>query len=145
MKTQAAAVWEGDLMSGKGKVSSRTSNVLREAGLSWKSRTESVGSNTTPEELLAAAHASCFAMALSHGLAQAGKPPQKLEVTATVSFGPKQGGGFAVQESALEVRGTVSGMDANGFQSAAEAAKEGCPISQALKNNVKLSVRAQLG
>ena len=89
--------------------------------------------------------ASCFAMALSHGLAQAGKPPQKLEVTATVSFGPKQGGGFAVQESALEVRGTVPGMDAGAFQSAAEAAKEGCPISQALKNNVKLSVRAQLG
>ena len=145
MKTQAAAVWEGDLMSGKGKVSSRTSNVLRDAGLSWKSRTESVGSNTTPEELLAAAHASCFAMALSHGLAQAGKPPQKLEVTATVTFGPKQGGGFSVQESALEVRGTVSGMDASGFQTAAEAAKDGCPISQALKNNVKLSVRAQLG
>jgi osmotically inducible protein OsmC len=145
MKTQAAAVWEGDLMSGKGKVSSRTSNVLREAGLSWKSRTESIGSNTTPEELLAAAHASCFAMALSHGLAQAGKAPQKLEVTATVTFGPKQGGGFSVQESALEVRGTVPGMDASGFQTAAEAAKDGCPISQALKNNVKLSVRAQLG
>jgi osmotically inducible protein OsmC len=145
MKTQAAAVWEGDLMSGKGKVSSRTSNVLRDAGLSWKSRTESVGSNTTPEELLAAAHASCFAMALSHGLAQAGKPPQKLEVTATVTFGPKQGGGFSVQESALEVRGTIPGMDASGFQSAAEAAKDGCPLSQALKNNVKLSVRAQLG
>jgi len=145
MKTQAAAVWEGDLMSGKGKVDSRSSGVLRGAGLSWKSRTESVGSNTTPEELLAAAHASCFAMALSHGLAQAGKPPQKLEVTATVTFGPKQGGGFAVQESALEVRGTVAGMDAGAFQSAAEAAKDGCPISQALKNNVKLSVRAQLG
>ena len=145
MKTQAAAVWEGDLMSGKGKVSSRTSTVLKDAGLSWKSRTESVGSNTTPEELLAAAHASCFAMALSHGLAQAGKPPQKLEVTATVTFGPKQGGGFSVQESALEVRGTVPGMDASGFQSAAEAAKDGCPLSQALKNNVKLSVRAQLG
>jgi len=144
MKTRAAAVWEGDLMSGKGKVDSRSSSVLRGAGLSWKSRTESVGSNTTPEELLAAAHASCFAMALSHGLAQAGKPPQKLEVTATVTFGPKQGGGFAVQESALEVRGTVSGMDAGAFQSAAEAAKEGCPISQALKNNVKLSVRASL-
>jgi osmotically inducible protein OsmC len=145
MKTQAAAVWEGDLMSGKGKVNSRTSNVLRDAGLSWKSRTESAGGNTTPEELLAAAHASCFAMALSHGLAQAGKPPQKLEVTATVTFGPKQGGGFSVQESALEVRGTVAGMDANGFQTAAEGAKDGCPISQALKNNVKLSVRAQLG
>src|SRR6267154_3254595 len=136
MKTQAAAVWEGDLMSGKGKVSSKTSGVLRDAGLSWKSRTESAGANTTPEALLAAAHASCFAMALSHGLAQAGKPPQKLEVTATVTFGPKQGGGgFSVQESALEVRGTVPGMDASGFQSAAEAAKDGCPLSQALKNN----------
>ncbi|HEX9575221.1 MAG TPA: OsmC family peroxiredoxin [Myxococcales bacterium] len=145
MQSRAQAVWEGDLMSGKGRVSSRTSGVLRDAGLSWKSRTESAGANTTPEELLAAAHASCFAMALSHGLAQAGKPPQKLDVTATVTFGPKQGGGFSVQESALEVRGSVQGMDAAAFQKAAEAAKDGCPISQALKNNVKLSVKAQLG
>src|SRR5882757_1097075 len=145
MQSRAQAVWEGDLMSGKGKVSSKTSGVLRDAGLSWKSRTEAAGGNTTPEELLAAAHASCFAMALSHGLAQSGKAPQKLDVTATVTFGPKQGGGgFSVQESALEVRGTVPGMDASGFQSAAEAAKDGCPLSQALKNNVKLSVRAQL-
>jgi lipoyl-dependent peroxiredoxin len=145
MQSRAQAVWEGDLMSGKGRVSSRTSGVLRDAGLSWKSRTEEAGGNTTPEELLAAAHASCFAMALSHGLAQAGKPPQKLDVTATVTFGPKQGGGgFSVQESALEVRGTVKGMDAAAFQKAAEAAKDGCPISQALKNNVKLNVQAQL-
>jgi osmotically inducible protein OsmC len=146
MQSRAQAVWEGDLMSGKGKVSSRTSGVLRDAGLSWKSRTEAAGANTTPEELLAAAHASCFAMALSHGLATAGKAPQKLDVTATVTFGPKQGGGgFSVQESALEVRGSVQGMDAAAFQKAAEAAKDGCPISQALKNNVKLSVKAQLG
>jgi lipoyl-dependent peroxiredoxin len=145
MQSRAEAVWEGDLMSGKGKVSSRTSNVLRDAGISWKSRTESAGSNTTPEELLAAAHASCFAMALSNGLAKSGKPPQKLDVTVTVTFGPKQGGGFAVQESAIEVRGTVPGMDAAAFQKAAEAAKDGCPISQALKNNVNLSVRAQIG
>jgi len=146
MQSRAQAVWEGDLMSGKGKVSSRTSGVLRDAGLSWKSRTEAAGGNTTPEELLAAAHASCFAMALSHGLAESGKAPQKLDVTATVTFGPKQGGGgFSVQESALEVRGSVQGMDAAAFQKAAEAAKDGCPISQALKNNVKLSVKAQLG
>src|SRR6059058_5218220 len=116
MQSRAEAVWEGDLMSGKGRVSSRTSGVLRDAGLSWKSRTESAGANTTPEELLAAAHASCFAMALSNGLTKAGKRPQKLEVSATVTFGPKQGGGFAVQESALEVRGTVPGMDAADFQ-----------------------------
>jgi osmotically inducible protein OsmC len=144
MQSRAQATWEGDLMSGKGRVSSRTSSVLRDAGLSWKSRTESAGGNTTPEELLAASHASCFAMALSHGLAQSGKPPQRLEVSATVTFGPKQGGGFAVQESALDVRGSVPGIDAAAFQKAAEAAKDGCPISQALKNNVKLSVSAQL-
>jgi osmotically inducible protein OsmC len=83
-------------------------------------------------------------MALSHGLAQAGTPPQKLDVTATVTFGPKQGGGFSVQESALEVRGSIQGLEAAAFQKAAEAAKDGCPISQALKNNVKLSVKAQL-
>jgi osmotically inducible protein OsmC len=145
MQSRAEAIWEGDLMSGKGKVSSRTSNVLRDAGISWKSRTESAGTNTTPEELLAAAHASCFAMALSNGLAKSGKPPQELDVTVTVTFGPKQGGGFAVQESAIEVRGPVPGMDAAAFQKAAEAAKDGCPISAALKNNVNLSVRAQIG
>jgi len=83
-------------------------------------------------------------MALSNGLAKSGKPAQKLDVTATVTFGPKQGGGFSVQESALEVKGAVPGIDAAAFQQAAEAAKEGCPISQALKNNVNLSVRAQL-
>jgi osmotically inducible protein OsmC len=144
MQSRSQAIWEGDLMSGAGRVSSRTSGVLRDAGLSWKARTESAGANTNPEELLAASHASCFAMALSNGLAKSGKPAQKLDVTATVTFGPKQGGGFAVQESALEVRGTVPGIDAAAFQQAAEAAKEGCPISQALKNNVKLSVRAEL-
>ena len=72
MQSKAQAVWEGDLMSGKGRVSSRTSGVIRDAGLSWKARTESAGANTNPEELLAASHASCFAMALSNGLAKAG-------------------------------------------------------------------------
>ncbi|HWE23581.1 MAG TPA: OsmC family peroxiredoxin [Myxococcales bacterium] len=145
MQSRAQAMWEGDLTTGKGRVSSRTSGVLRDAGLTWKARTESAGgTTTTPEELLAASHASCFAMALSNGLAKSGKPAQKLDVSATVTFGPKQGGGFSVQESSLEVRGTVAGIDAAAFQQAAEAAKEGCPISQALKNNVKLSVRAEL-
>lgn len=144
MESRAEAVWEGDLISGKGKVTSRTSGVLRDASLSWKARTETAGSNTNPEELLAAAHASCFAMALSHGLAQSGKKPQKLEVSVKVTFGAKPGGGFAVQESAIDVCGTVPGLDAAGFQAAAAAAKEGCPISQALKNNVKLSLQAKL-
>jgi osmotically inducible protein OsmC len=144
MESRAEARWEGDLMTGKGSVSSRTSGVLREAGLTWKARTEAAGgTTTTPEELLAAAHASCFAMALSHGLSQQGKKPQRLEVAVKVTFGPKSGG-FSVQESAIEVKGTVPGLDAAAFQKAAEAAKDGCPISQALKNNVKMSVQAKL-
>jgi osmotically inducible protein OsmC len=145
MKSRADAVWEGDLMSGNGKVNSRTSGAIRDAALTWKARAEGVSGGTTPEELLAAAHASCFAMALSHGLAGAGKPAKKLEVSVQVTFGPKQGGGFAVQESAIEVTGAVPGIDAGAFQKAAEAAKDGCPISQALKNNVAMKVSAKLG
>jgi lipoyl-dependent peroxiredoxin len=145
MESRAEARWEGDLMTGKGSINSRTSGVLKEAALTWKARTEAAGgTTTTPEELLAAAHASCFAMALSHGLSQQGNKPQRLEVAVKVTFGPKPGGGFAVHESAIEVKGTVPGLDAAGFQKAAEAAKDGCPISQALKNNVKMSVQAKL-
>ncbi len=112
--------------------------------MSWAARTESPNGKTSPEELLAAAHASCFAMGLSHGLGQAGKPPTKLQVTAVVTFGPKPEGGFAVTDSALEVVGTVPGLDQAGFEKAAEGAREGCPISQALKNNVKITVKATL-
>jgi lipoyl-dependent peroxiredoxin len=145
MESRAEARWEGDLMTGKGSISSRTSGVLKDAGLTWKARTEAAGgTTTTPEELLAAAHASCFAMALSHGLAQQGNKPQRLQVAVKVTFGPKPGGGFSVHESAIDVTGTVPGLDAAAFQKAAEAAKDGCPISQALKNNVKMSVQAKL-
>lgn len=140
---RAEVTWEGDLMQGAGKVSARSSGVFDQAPVTWASRTEAPGGRTSPEELLAAAHASCFAMALSGELARAGTPPQRLEVSATVTF-DRADGGWRVQSSALEVKGWVRGVDLAGLQRAAEGAKEGCPISQALKGNVQLSVKASL-
>ncbi|HET8541515.1 MAG TPA: OsmC family peroxiredoxin [Anaeromyxobacter sp.] len=143
MQSRATAQWEGDLTSGKGRTSA-ASGTFRDAGLSWKARTESGAgpSATTPEELLAAAHASCFSMALSHALAEGGHPATRLETSCVVEFGPKKGGGFEVRSSALEVRGTVPGIDEAAFQKAAEGAKDGCPISSALK--IPMSVKATL-
>jgi lipoyl-dependent peroxiredoxin len=141
MQSRATAEWQGDLMSGQGKTGV-ASGVFQGAGLSWKARTEGVARMTTPEELLAASHASCFSMALSHGLAQAGHPAKKIETTCVVEFGPKAGGGFEVKSSALEVKGWVPGLDAAGFEKAAEGAKSGCPISAALK--IPISLKASL-
>jgi len=140
---QARAVWNGDLAKGSGEVSAVTSGKFRALGVSWGARTEAPQGKTSPEELLAAAHASCFAMALSAGLAKAGSPPKKLDVTSTVTF-DKVGADWTVVSSELEVKGEVPGMDAAAFATAAEGAKDGCPISRALKNNVKLSVRPTL-
>jgi osmotically inducible protein OsmC len=112
--------------------------------VSWARRSEPDAQGTTsPEEFLAAAHASCFAMALSAGLGRAGTPPEQLEVSATVTF-DRAGDGFKVVSSQLEVRGKVPGVDAETFRRAAEGAKDGCPISGALKGNVELSVNATL-
>ena len=140
---QAEVTWEGDLASGSGVVDASTSKAFTGLPVSWASRTESAGGRTSPEELVAAAHASCFAMALSAGLGQGGTPPQRLQVGATVTFDNVEGG-WRVVSSALKVRGWVPGVDQAGFQQAAEAAKDGCPISQALKGNVALSVEATL-
>ena len=140
---QARAVWNGDLAKGSGEVSAVSSGKFSALGISWGARTESPQGKTSPEELLAAAHASCFAMALSAGLAKAGTPPKKLEVTSTVTF-DKVGEDWTVVSSELEVKGEVPGIDAAAFAKAAEGAKDGCPISRALKNNVKLSVRPTL-
>ncbi len=140
----ARATWEGDLSSGSGRVSAGTSRSFSDLAVSWSARTEAPDGKSSPEELLAAAHAACFAMALSAGLGRAGTPPKRLEVSATVTF-DKRDAGWRVVSSALEVKGVVPGADAEKFRQAAEAAKEGCPISQALKGNVELSVRATLG
>jgi osmotically inducible protein OsmC len=140
---RADVTWNGDLLSGSGAVTAGTSGVFKELPVSWVSRTEAPGGRTSPEELLAAAHASCFAMALSFGLANAKTPPTRLQVSASVTF-DRSDGGFKVVSSALTVRGRVPGLDENGFRKAAEAAKDGCPVSQALKGNVQLSVQATL-
>ena len=140
---RADATWEGDLTSGSGVVSANTSRSFTDLPVSWASRTAGPDGRTSPEELLAAAHASCFAMALAHNLNGVGTPPQRLEVSATVTF-DQVGGGWRVVSSVLTVRGQVQGADAAAFQQAAEAAKDGCPISQALKGNVDLSVEATL-
>ena len=124
-------------------VSASTSRAFTALPVTWASRTELADGRTSPEELVAAAHASCFSMAFSHGLGEAGTPPIKLEVSATVTF-DQVDGGWKVASSALTVRGQVPGMDAAAFKEAAEAAKDGCPISSALKGNVELSVEAVL-
>jgi lipoyl-dependent peroxiredoxin len=141
---QANVSWSGDLPSGKGNVSAASSGAFKQLEVSWPRRSEpDAQGKTSPEELLAASHASCYAMALSNGLGQAGTPPESLDVTATVTF-DRVGGGFKVVSSALEVRGRVPNADEATFQKAAETAKDGCPISQALKGNVDLSVKATL-
>ena len=140
---KATAVWQGDLFQGSGTVSAASSSKFSDLPVSWASRTEAVDGRTSPEELLAAAHAACFSMALSNNLAKAGNTAERLEVSAEVTF-EKQEAGFRVTRSALTVRGTVPGLDDAGFREAAEAAKDGCPISQALKGNVELSVEPTL-
>jgi osmotically inducible protein OsmC len=140
----ASAVWQGDLFQGTGTVSADSSQKFSELPVSWASRTEGVGGRTSPEELLAAAHAACFSMAFSNILAKAGQVPERLEVSAEVAF-EKQDAGWRVTRSALTVRGTVPGMDEDAFRTAAEQARDGCPISQALKGNVEMSVEASLG
>jgi osmotically inducible protein OsmC len=140
---QARAKWNGDLATGSGEVSAVSSGKFSALPVSWGARTESPQGKTSPEELLAAAHASCFAMALSAGLARGGTPPETLEVTSTVTF-DKVGADWTVVSSDLQVTGVVPGLDAAGFAKAAEGARDGCPISRALKNNVKLSVKSTL-
>lgn len=138
----AEAVWEHDLLHGSGwfKVGS---GAIPELPISWAARTESSGGKTSPEELLAAAHASCFSMALSAGLGRAGTPPDRLHVSATCTF-DKVGEGWKVASMVLEVRGKVPKITGPAFEEAARKAGEGCPISVALKGNVPVTVNARL-
>jgi osmotically inducible protein OsmC len=140
---QAHTTWEGSLFEGSGELEFASSGLGRHP-VTWASRVEAPDGRTSPEELLAAAHASCYSMALSNTLAQDGHAPERLYVVATVSLDPKQGGGVEVTKSALEVTGTVAGLDQAGFQAAAEKAEQGCPISNAIRGNVAISVSATL-
>jgi osmotically inducible protein OsmC len=123
----ATTIWEGNLLEGSGRVELQSSGIGT-FDVSWPSRAEEPNGRTSPEELIAAAHSSCFSMAFSSGLTKAGTPPERLETSAAVTFQPGEG----ITGIHLTVRGTVPGISAEDFVAAAEAAKEGCPVSQAL-------------
>lgn len=133
MKRHATAVWQGALADGKGKIDTQ-SGTLKDTPYSFKGRfqDEEGRSGTNPEELIAAAHAGCFAMQLSHFLAENGTPATKLEARAVVTVQEAAGGGFEITQSAIELEGTVPGIHEETFIRIAREAKEGCPVSKAL-------------
>jgi osmotically inducible protein OsmC len=138
---RASVTWNGDLMSGSGTIDEVGSGAFAPLDVSWAARSEEAsGGKTSPEELIAAAHASCFSMALAHALAQAGNAPERLETSAVVTFVP----GTGITKSALTVRGTVPGLDADAFRRAAADAKKNCPVSQALAGVPEITLDAEL-
>ena len=132
--------WSGSLLEGSGTIDRVGSGSFEALPVSWDARTGESAGQTTPEELIAAAHAACFSMALSHGLAQAGTPPEKLDVDATVTFVP----GTGITKSALTVRAAVPGIDEPAFLHAAQTAVENCPVSKALASVPEITVEASL-
>ena len=137
----AQTTWQGDLMNGSGEIHEAPSGAFGPLQVSWAARAEDdQGGKTSPEELIAAAHAACFAMALSNILAKADHAPERLETSATVTFVP----GTGITKSALTVVGVVEGIDEPAFKEAAEEAKDGCPVSGAFHANVELTVDARL-
>jgi osmotically inducible protein OsmC len=140
---KATTQWQGSLLEGAGKVTLESSG-LGTFDVTWASRAEDPNGRTSPEELIAAAHSSCFAMQFSDEIAEAGGTPHSLEVTAEVTFGPLKEGGMGIPKVALTVRGEVEGLDEAGFKQAAEAAKVNCPVSKALAAVDEISMDAAL-
>lgn len=136
--SRADVVWEGDLMAGKGTVKV-ASGTFPEFPVTWASRAER-HAGTSPEELIAAAHAACYSMAFSNGLAKAGHKPERLNTSAEVEFVP----GTGITTITLTVKGHIHGLEAAEFAKLAEAAKEGCPVSKALQGNVQIKLHAEL-
>jgi osmotically inducible protein OsmC len=136
----AEVTWHGSLMEGSGTIDSTTSGVVAPLPVTWTSRAEDPQGRTSPEDLLAAAHASCFAMALSGALADAGHPADELRTSATVTFVP----GTGITKIALSVRGRVPNIGEGAFREAAEGAKTGCPVSQALASVPEIALDARL-
>ena len=136
---KAEVTWNGDLMSGSGRIDSVSSGAIADLDLDWHARSEDAQSKTSPEELIAAAHAACVSMALSHALAQAGHPADELKTSATVTFQPGEG----ITKVALTINGKVPGIDDGAFQEAAQTAKENCPVSKAL-TGTQISLDAAL-
>jgi lipoyl-dependent peroxiredoxin len=138
---RAEVVWRGDLFKGSGTFDLASSGAAQGLPVTWASRTERHDGKTSPEELITAAHASCYAMALSNVLAQMGNEPEELNISAVCTFDVDQ---VKVTKMVLDVRGRVPGLDAEGFQSAAEQGEQGCPISNALRGNVDIQLNASL-
>lgn len=136
--SEATSTWTGSLMEGSGTVAFSSSN-LGTFPIDWKARSEGSDTTTTPEELIAAAHASCFSMALSHALAENGTPPERVNTSASVTFKP----GVGITGSHLNVNASVPGLTPEAFQTLAEGAKTGCPVSQALAG-VEITLEATL-
>ena len=136
----ASVTWSGSLLEGGGTIDSVGSGVFGGLPITWDARTGEEGGKTTPEELIAAAHASCYSMALSHGLAQGGNPPDSLETSATVTFVP----GSGITKIALTVKGSVPGVDEDAFLAAAQDAVENCPVSKALAAVPEITLDASL-
>ena len=138
---RANVVWRGNLFKGSGTFDLVSSKAIQGLPVTWASRTERPDGKTSPEELIAAAHASCFAMAFSDTLAEQGNEPEELNINAVCTFDADQ---LKVTTMILDVRGRVPGLDAEGFQNAAERAEQVCPVSNALRGNVDIQVNASL-
>ena len=142
-ESRASALWQGDLGSGSGKVSV-ASGAFPEQAVTWAARTNRPDPKTSPEELIAAAHAACYAMAFSHTLAEAGHAPEQVSVDAACRFDPVEGGGFAITRIDLTVRGRVAGIDQAEFERLAADGDRGCPVSNALRGNVEIGLAVTL-
>ena len=141
---KAEVTWRGDLMSGEGTIEHVGSGAFGPLDVTWASRAEEPAGKTSPEELIAAAHASCFSMALSNGLAQAGTPPERLDVRATVVMDEVEGKGHRIVASRLDVRARVPGLDQETFSQAVEAADAGCPFSALIAASADVAIDATL-
>jgi osmotically inducible protein OsmC len=139
----AEVVWEGALEDGNGTASATSSGAFGDLAVTWSSRVEQAGGRTSPEELLAASHAACFAMAFSNVLGSGGHDPERLQVRAVVSAELGEGG-LSVTSSTIDVTGRVAGIDEAAFEAAAEEAERNCPISNALRGNLDIRVHARL-
>jgi osmotically inducible protein OsmC len=143
IERKAKATWTGDLKGGQGEFDLESSQAIQDEQVTFASRFEQPDGKTSPEELIAAAHATCLSMALANGLTEAGHPPTKLETDAQVTL-DSANGGFAISAIHLTVRGEVEGLDEGGFKQAAEQAKENCPVSKALASVPEITVDASL-
>jgi osmotically inducible protein OsmC len=142
IERNAHATWEGDLRGGSGRFDTG-SGAISGQEVTYASRFEDSGGRTSPEELIAAAHATCLSMALAGGLAKAGHPPTRLETDAVATLDQAEGG-FRITSMRLSVRGEVDGIDEDAFRAAAEEAKEGCPVSNALGDSIEITLEATL-